>query len=61
MSDEIIDQPLEDKKEREHSFILSRNKVELKGIFAWLFYLNLTIWFLDGLLKLTIDLINYFK
>ena len=44
----------------EHDVLFSKSKVELRGVFAWIFYIQFGMWFLIGLLHFIIDIAKIF-
>ena len=61
-NEDVLDSKLEEEKvEVTHEFSFGRNKIVLNGVFAWVLYINLTIWFLNGLSFLIKDIIALIK
>lgn len=48
----ILDNPDNNNSRVEHEYYLSRNKIVLKGFFAWIFLSALGVWSLIGIIKL---------
>jgi len=53
-NEELLDVESENKK-LEHKFIFTKNEAKLTGIFAWLFYANLLLWSIVGLMQIVAD------
>lgn len=58
IENDIIDDPKTEKPAK-HEFYLSWNRVELKGLFAWAFWIQAFLWFFRGLLYLTADITTF--
>jgi hypothetical protein len=52
---DILDSPQE-KIEVSHDISIGKNKVVLGGVFAWIFYAQMTILFIKGFISLLKDL-----
>lgn len=56
MDNEIIDNS-RDEETTEHEFLISWNRIELKGLFAWGFLIHMTMAFIRGLFHLITDIL----
>jgi len=58
-SDDLLDVESENKK-IEHKFIFTKNEAKLSGVFAWVLYANMILYFILGLIELVNDLKDFF-
>jgi hypothetical protein len=49
------------KKNSAHDVLFSKNKIILKGVFAWMLYINIGIWTLSFLFKFIIFIVTLLK